>query len=219
MCVSVVCVCVSVYVCVCVRVCVCVYVCVCVCVYMCVCEYLCVSVYACVQMCACVPHSFLNVPKHIHISFVLLQGGLATHLMDVLLQGDLGRLGEGLVTHLMDVLAPNSPSASSKTKMASWCLASWKMASMFFVLSPTHLLSSSPQLTTFRGFPTSYPIASATRVLPVPGAPWRRKVSPWKRAKVNIHRHTDRQTDRYLMVSPCESPLTKEHRSERIHVC
>ena len=154
-----------------------------------------------------------------HLVDVLLHRGLATHLKDVLLQGGLGRLGEGLVTHLMDVLAPNSPSASSKTKMASWCLASWKMASMFFVLSPTHLLSSSPQLTTFRGFPTSYPIASATRVLPVPGAPWRRKVSPWKRAKVNIHRHTDRQTDRYLMVSPCESPLTKEHRSERIHVC
>ena len=50
--------------------------------------------------------------------------------------------------HELDVLCPNSPSASSNTKMASCCLASWKMESMFLVLSPTHLLSSSPQFTT-----------------------------------------------------------------------
>ena len=51
-------------------------------------------------------------------------------------------------THVVVVLCPNSPSASSNTRMASCCLASWKMASMFLVLSPTHLLSSSPQFTT-----------------------------------------------------------------------
>lgn len=54
-----------------------------------------------------------------------------------------------LWTHAVVVLCPNSPSASSNTRMASCCLASWKMASMFLVLSPTHLLSSSPQFTTY----------------------------------------------------------------------
>ncbi len=53
------------------------------------------------------------------------------------------------VTYIIVVLDPNRPSASSKTRIASECLASSKMASMFFALSPTHLLSSSPQLTTF----------------------------------------------------------------------
>ena len=54
-----------------------------------------------------------------------------------------------LPPHLMGVLDPKSPSASSNTKMASELRDSSKMASIFFVLSPTHLLSNSPQFTTY----------------------------------------------------------------------
>jgi len=52
-------------------------------------------------------------------------------------------------TYVITVLDPNNPSASSNTRMASKWRASSNMASMFFVLSPTHLLSSSPQFTTW----------------------------------------------------------------------
>ena len=59
-----------------------------------------------------------------------------------------GRKEGGMFTYVIVVRDPNNPSASSNTRMASEWRASSNMASMFFVLSPTHLLSSSPQFTT-----------------------------------------------------------------------
>ena len=51
----------------------------------------------------------------------------------------------------MSVLCPNNPSHSSKTSIASVERASSNIASIFLVLSPTHLLRSSLQLTTYKG--------------------------------------------------------------------
>jgi len=51
--------------------------------------------------------------------------------------------------------APKRPSASSKSRIDSFCLASRKRASMFLGVSPTNRDTSSAQLTTFSGLPTS----------------------------------------------------------------
>ncbi len=96
--------------------------------------------------------SLYVIQQHAHIHVGIAICGAPTRTKNA---GVLGEFRRCYGTHLLPVLSPKRPSASSKTKMASWCLASWKMASMFLVLSPTHLLSSSPQLTTLRGLPTS----------------------------------------------------------------
>mmetsp|Transcript_7791 Transcript_7791/g.18189 ORF Transcript_7791/g.18189 Transcript_7791/m.18189 type:complete len:463 (-) Transcript_7791:2286-3674(-) len=86
------------------------------------------------------------------------------------------------------------PSDSSKTSTASCALASSKTRSMFFADSPTYLSISCAQLTTISGLPMSKPTASAARVLPVPGSPWKSAAIPCARPCCFSNPHCPKST-------------------------
>lgn len=80
---------------------------------------------------------------------------------------------------------PRMESASSKKSIAPSRCACSKTAFTFFSDSPMYRDSMSPLPTTRRGTPRCAAIASAARVLPVPGGPWKlivRRARPRSRA-------------------------------------
>src|SRR5205085_2017196 len=73
---------------------------------------------------------------------------------------------------------PKMASASSKNRMALLLDASSKMRPRFFSVSPMYLLTTVDKSILYSSSPSSEAITSAAMVLPVPGGPANRMVTP-----------------------------------------